>query len=559
MLLIPFYPWYSYWEAQLMLTREALIIDPQLFAVLRLSTVVSRYSELPTMHRSNTAQVHQKVHTMGNAALDQPERPSVVGLRSVRLPELGHSPCPATLDFELHPCIGSDVGSSPDSKSGNLYATELVVINQGVSGITEQTRATTVDGDDDFDAAHSHDPMLGCDKQDQDIHNFPPRDNPYEGPVANIYPVIHFSEETFDDGVVADMPPGFTGAGTGRDQHPHKLENTVGPDRYYHQLGISDGTPGPKTEEAGDTRPSKEPVNALWRHPEESNFEVRKAIHEVERLELLPHSTFSIHPQGIITPPYNTKPASGTFMAATGELVPAIHFGTAGEKPPLMEADWGTSLSSSDAARKARMNETEGMILRMMPRSRELHFDLDREGFWNAGFHRDTTDRIEHAARMVVGEFEKHDLGITFAYTPGPGSKVFRICYDPSIVGDTLALAFFPSDPRERWQVRISYMAAVSWAYGGRLEYMHNILAHEFMHILGFRHWNAGFDLDEMQLPSVHLPGTTDRDRKSVMYTSVHGKLWFNKEDYRAIRRVYKASIGDTVGGCLIVDVDPYV
>ncbi|KAL2277301.1 hypothetical protein FJTKL_00141 [Diaporthe vaccinii] len=133
------------------------------------------------------------------------------------------------------------------------------------------------------------------------------------------------------------------------------------------------------------------------------------------------------------------------------------------------------------------------------------------------------------------------------------------IRYDPGITGDTLALAFFPSDAREHWQVRISYKATVSCVFGGRLEYMHNILAHEFMHILGFRHWNAGFDEDEMQLPSVNLPGTLDRDRKSVMFTSVHDRLWFNREDYRAIRMVYSAPSGDRVGGCLIVNVDPYV
>lgn len=447
-----------------------------------------------------------------------------------------------------------DSGSSIDSDSTGLENTESIVSHDGASEATGQTEPTTVNDGDDVDVA----PKLGCNKEDQDVYNFAPRDDPYGGLVANIYPVIHFNGETSSDGGDVDISQGFTRA-TDRDPAPNKLEQTVGSARYYHKLGTSDDTPGHDTEVVGDTHPRKEPVNALWRDPEESNSEVREVINEVERLDLLlPDSTLSTHAQAIITPKDETRAIPGPFMAATGGPVPSTHFSTAGEKPPPTEADWGTSLSSSDAARKARMNETEGMILRMMPLSRELHFDLDAESFWNAGFHRDTTDRIEFAARMVVCEFGKHDLGITFAYTPGPGPKVFRICYDPNIAGDTLALAFFPSDPRERWQVRISYMAAVSWAYGGRLEYMHNILAHEFMHVLGFRHWNAGFDLEEMQLPSVHLPGTTDRDRKSVMYTSVHGKLWFNKEDYRAIRRVYKASIGDTVGGCLIVDVDPY-
>lgn len=511
------------------------------------------------MHLGTIAQVQHQMQVMAQVLRNIFDRPFVAEPDSVCLAEFGDPTCASHLDLELHRGERLDAGSldavrSSGGESGHPNVPESLIGLDDVPEITEQTETTTVDGGDDVDGA----PKLGCDKEYQYMYKFPPRDDPYDGQ-ANIAPVIHFSRQAFRDGGVIDIVPDFITVGRDRDQLPNKLERTVGSARHYHQLGISDETPGPDTEEASDSQPSEEPVNALWKHLAETNFEVRETINEVAKLDMLPDSTMSSHPRVVITLPHDTKIAFDPFMAAVGGMLPVAHFSTAGGQLPPMEGDWKGTPSSSDAARRARMNETQGMILRMMPLCREIHFDVDTESFWDAGIQRHTTDRIECAARRVVTEFGKHGLGITFAYVPGPGPKVFRICYDPSIVGDTLALAFFPSDPRERWQVRLSYRAAVSCAFGGRLECMHNILAHEFMHILGFRHWNAGFDVNEMQVPSVHLPGTADGDWESVMYTSVHDRLWFNREDYRAIQKVYKAPSGDKMGDCLIVDVDPYI
>lgn len=502
------------------------------------------------------------MHVMEAALVNMFDRPFVADPDPVCLREFGDPACPSNPDLQLHHGARLDAGSESGgesggesgSESGHSNVSESVIGLDEVSEITEQTEPTTVDDIDDVDGA----PILGCDKEHQYMFKFPPRDDLNHG-LANILPVIHSSGQAFVDGGIIDIAPDFTTAGTGRDRIYNKLEQTIGPARHDHQLGISDEKPGSDAEGASITHSSEEPVNALWKHPAETNIDVKETIDEVDRLDLLPDSTLSSHPEDITTPPHESKVTSKPFMAAAGKLLPAAHSCTAGRQPPPMEPDWTATPSSSDAARRARMNETQGMILRMMPLGRQIHFDVDMESFRGAGIQRDTTDRIEYAARRVATEFGKHDLGITFAYVPGPGPKVFRIRYDPGIVGDTLALAFFPSDPRERWQLRLSYKAAVSWAFGGRLECMHNILAHEFMHILGFRHWNAGFDVDEMQVPSVHLPGTADGDWKSVMYTSVHDRLWFNREDYRAIQKVYKAPSGDKMGDCLIVDVDPYV
>lgn len=446
-----------------------------------------------------------------------------------------------------------DGGSSTGNESTCSDAGESIASYDGVSETTDPTEATDFDDNGHGDRDHTRGPMHFPGKNDQGVHGYHPHITPHES-IATIVPVIHSNWQPVTESEAANIPPAFTEGEIDMDQ---LREQEVVPAGPYHQCGFGGETPGPDAKEASGNGSNQGQLYALWRPPKDGCCERREAIDEVERL--VPGPTSSRHLQGATTTPHGTEVVSGPFMAAMGGLGAEVPSNTARDEPLRTAADWKASPSPSDAARRARMNITEGKILRMMPPSCKIHFDIDMKSFWQAGFHRDTTDRIEDAARMVVREFGRHDLGITFAYTPGPGRKVFRIRYDPSIGGDTLAQAFFPSDPRERWQVRVSYRAAVSWAFGGRLECMHNILAHEFMHILGFRHWNAGFDVDEMQLPSVHLPGTTDGDWKSVMYTSVHDRLWFNREDYRAIQKVYKAPSGDIMGDCLIVDVDPYV
>lgn len=213
-----------------------------------------------------------------------------------------------------------------------------------------------------------------------------------------------------------------------------------------------------------------------------------------------------------------------------------------------------------NAARQTRMNESKGVIHRLMPLGRAIHFDVDTDSFSRAGVPDNVTDYITRAARDVAGEYTAQNLGISFNYTPGPGPKVFSIRYDPGLVGDALAQAFFPSDPRERWQVRVSTTATLPWYLGGRLEHARAILAHEFAHILGLRHWNAGSDAGEMQEPSVLWPDTVDGDRRTIMDTGVHSsRLCFSGEDFRVIRELYSFANGAVVRDCRVIrDVDPY-
>lgn len=481
---------------------------------------------------------------MEKASLSPSEMKFVLDPDATGLPDLGHPTCPATLDRELHHCEGLKVGSSAGSESGPLDATESVVnhLYEGVSEITEQTGATTVDGDGDFDAAHSRDLMLGCDKQDRNMYDLNPRINTYEGR-ANIAPVIQFS---------GDTSPGFAREGTDRDQFPIKLDHSPGSALHYHQLGISDEMPGADAEESSGTNIKMGQVNALWRHPKESNCEVRDAIDEVKRLHLLPDPTPGGHLQGITITPYATKVASDPFSAAANSC-------TTRSKSLPTEADWKALSSPSSAARQARMNLINGEIYRLMPPDRTIHFDVDTDSFADAKIPSWAIRCIEEAASEVSKVFTQQILGITFAYAGIRDRKVFSIRHGFSLPKGTLAQSFFPCDPPEDRQVRISSLA-IRRAYGrgGHSRYMRIILAHEFMHILGFRHWHAGSDKVERQSASFLWPGTDDDDMNSIMYTPLYSGMGFSEDDFRVIREVYSEPNRTLVKDCLIVDVDPY-
>lgn len=132
---------------------------------------------------------------------------------------------------------------------------------------------------------------------------------------------------------------------------------------------------------------------------------------------------------------------------------------------------------------------------------------------------------------------------------------MFTIRYDPDLPSSVLAEAFFPGDPQDRWAVRISHLA-LQPGTGGFLDNIVNILAHEFMHILGMRHWDAGGA--ELLEPSMHWPGTKDNDRKSIMDTGGHPRhLWFGPDDFRALRQLYAAPKGACINGLTVVDVGP--
>ncbi|KAH8743750.1 hypothetical protein F5883DRAFT_655645 [Diaporthe sp. PMI_573] len=200
------------------------------------------------------------------------------------------------------------------------------------------------------------------------------------------------------------------------------------------------------------------------------------------------------------------------------------------------------------------------MIHRFMPPGRIIYFGIDADSFRREGVARRITDHIENAALNLVKVLRGKDLGIAFAYTDGSGLRAFNICYDVTLPANTVAQSFFPSDPREMWHLGISRDAVHS---EGFQDCIFNALAHEFAHILGLRHWNAGTDARERHESSMLWPGTHDGDRVSIMNTVVdlqHLKhLKFSEEDFRVIREVYSAVNGDVLlDGRTIVDIDPH-
>lgn len=507
---------------------------------------------------------------MEQASLNLFERPSVVDSDSLCPPEFDHPTCLSTFDLELHRGEGLDAGCSASSDSIQLDATESAVGHDGVSGITNQTRVTTVDDDDDVYEGTFRDHVLGCDKQGQDPYDFHLHEELYVG-LANLSSNILYDGHKFTGGEIVDTASGFAEAGTDKDPFAFKLEQSVGPGRHYYHLGTSDETQGPNSAEATGPPPNKDQlaneVFTPWKTSWESTSQARKVIRRAQELGLIRSITFGSYSPGVDTLQHGTKVVStyGSSLAAIrtprstpsmDEVNPAIRFNTSEDKTSPTEARRKAS-SSSSAARQIRIHESPpGVIPRMMPVDRTIFFDVDRGSFQRAAVQGNDIDRLINAACAVAKVFGERNLGITFAYAPGPGLKVFSIRYDPTLSGAVAADAFFPCDPREDWQVRISPVAFLAGDISGDPWYMIRTLAHEFMHILGFRHHHAGSK--EVQLSSVHWPGTVDGDIHSIMYTSVHHQLWFSEEDFRVIQELYSMPNRALVSGRCVRDVDPY-
>ncbi|POS71891.1 hypothetical protein DHEL01_v209719 [Diaporthe helianthi] len=227
---------------------------------------------------------------------------------------------------------------------------------------------------------------------------------------------------------------------------------------------------------------------------------------------------------------------------------------TAHERPIM-----GVVLS---AERQARMNLTNGEIHRLIPCDRIIRFNVDTQSFLGAKLSKQALDWLIHDAKEVAKVFTQQKLGITFLHTTVPGREVFNIRYTNELPENTLANSFFPSDSSRDRRVLISpnamYLAYRSGHSNKMRRIMRVILAHEFTHILGFRHWHAGSDPVERRSPSMLWPGTIDDNWDSIMCTPFHSRMDFSEEDVRTIREVYSAENGDTIDGCLIVDVDPH-
>lgn len=205
-------------------------------------------------------------------------------------------------------------------------------------------------------------------------------------------------------------------------------------------------------------------------------------------------------------------------------------------------------LSSSSSSRHIRLDEKNRVIHRFQP-GRIIHFRINHASFTGAGITTHIVKLVERAAINVITTINRQNLGITLAYTPHSASSVFDIRYRRGL--DAWATAFFPGDPRQMWAVEVSGLALFDESC---LDFMPNILAHEFMHILGMRHWNA--KTHEADEASLCWPGTRDGERRGIMTTDVHPQdIWFDQKDFDVIRAFYQEPNGARVENCTIVDV----
>lgn len=236
------------------------------------------------------------------------------------------------------------------------------------------------------------------------------------------------------------------------------------------------------------------------------------------------------------------------YHGSRGPFTKLLHNDTASNLLCGSDGPFSPSALPGPSSRHIRLHEKNRVIQRFQP-GRAIHFRLDHATFTRAGLTDRVVKLIENAAIHVLTTINRQHLGVAFAYTPQSTSSVFDIRYRHDLA--PLAAAFFPSDPRHKWTVEVSRLALFDADYLGSLS---NILAHEFMHVLGMRHWNAGtVERDET---SLCWPGTRDGERRGIMTTDAHPRdIWFDQKDFDMIRAFYRKANGARVEYCTIVDV----
>lgn len=481
-------------------------------------------------------------------------------LQHLQCSALAIRPVLPDLDLDLDHAEGSDatISLSNDSEHFDVTETMMTCSQDRLTEITGPTKATTVD-DDDYGVDGILFPVCGPlrGQGNQHLDNVLFSAETCTGKTLMV-PGACINDRPTDRGIV-DVAPGFTPTDEDDDPFAVELNQSIGQGRYDHKLRISDTAQSSRMREH-DTKSNEDSslLNASWKHPDESTLEATKVIQRAEGLDFLPGSDTSGHLPGV-----KEFSESGPFATtAVDNLMPVEHFCATEDRLPLTEAPWEASLSPcvSNTARQTQVHELNNAIHRLMPPDRIICFGVDAHSFTYSGVPNDVTKRIFSAAVRIAQVIKTQKLGINFEHRPDSASNVFNIRYDSSLGPSTLAQAFFPSDSRETWKLCISKGLAFSQSgKNGLLDYIPNILAHEFMHILGLRHWNAGFDPGELREPSMLWPNTVARSRISVMNTGMHPNyVRFSEEDFRVIGEIYSFANGDFCAGRKIVDVDPY-
>lgn len=196
-----------------------------------------------------------------------------------------------------------------------------------------------------------------------------------------------------------------------------------------------------------------------------------------------------------------------------------------------------------------------GVIKRMMPPNGTIYFGIDFPSFTHGNISRTVTESIKHAAIGAATHYSEQNLGISFAYTEDQQPTIFEIRYDANLDRGALAASFFPWEWPYMRYVLVSSFANDPQIFRDYNESMVNVFDHEFGHILGLRHYDAGSDPVELSKPSALWPGTRDGDRNTIMLSNPSQTRLFD-EDFRVIREFYSMEEGALVDGVRISDIN---
>lgn len=158
-------------------------------------------------------------------------------------------------------------------------------------------------------------------------------------------------------------------------------------------------------------------------------------------------------------------------------------------------------------------------------------------------------------ALAVINSFDLTDLTFRYVADDDHGIVALKLGEDERDLWDggvIWARAEFPRPRASRYKVRV-YKAAFEPKWRNSLR---NILMHEFAHLLGMRHWDAGWR--EVHLPSIEYPIGEEPDPRSIMGSFRHpGELFFHERDVEWLKNLYALAQDHEIGGLAVKDARP--
>lgn len=184
--------------------------------------------------------------------------------------------------------------------------------------------------------------------------------------------------------------------------------------------------------------------------------------------------------------------------------------------------------------------------MNIMPNADKLTYAVVKSSFLNDNEYQQVVDNLRMAAKewsdILGGKVNfRHKMKLDNKLKPSEtSSKVTFVVRYLHTGSNTIASAFFPHYPKNRWKIKVAPKY-----YTTRADQV-GIFRHEIGHILGFRHEHirSGAPLECKRETDITFDTLTNYDSMSVMHYPCGGagnlKLTFTERDIQGARLIYK-------------------